>query len=77
MGICSGVGYLGVTGVKVYMFGWEDVPVYWLWAGGGLFAAMAFVWFFHHRRDRRVLREVIQRSAVRPSIRPASDNRAE
>ena len=72
MGISSGVGYVIITGIKVYTFGWEDVQPYWIWAGGGLAAAMIAVFVFHRGRERRALRERITRSAGRLPDRAAA-----
>lgn len=69
MGICSGVGYLGVAGYKVWTFGWDDVPPFWIWSGAGLIVSMVAVAIVHRHRDRRELRAAIERSARRVEAR--------
>lgn len=65
MGVCSGIAYVAAMGIQAYRFGWEDVPEYWFWAGGGA-AIVLVAWAAIARgRDRKELREVIDRSSVR------------
>lgn len=65
MGVCSGIAYVAAMGIQAYRFGWEDVPEYWFWAGGGA-AVILIAWAALARsRDRRQLREAIDRSALR------------
>lgn len=65
MGVCSGIAYAAALGIQAYRFGWEDVPEYWFWAGGGA-AVILVAWSALARsRDRRQLREAIDRSALR------------
>lgn len=65
MGVCSGLAYVATMGIQAYRFGWEDVPEYWFWAGGAA-AIILIAWAVVGRsRDRKQLREAIDRSALR------------
>lgn len=71
MGVCTGLGYLAVTGVKVYAFGWDDVPAYWVWAGAGVIVVMVGFGLLARARERRDLKRAIERSAIRSARRPS------
>lgn len=69
MGICSGVGYLVILGIKAWQFGWEDVPEYWLWAGAGLALVMTTVALVHGHRGRKAQQAEMDRIHERAQVR--------
>ena len=51
-----------ILGIKVYAFGWEGVPRFWVYAGAGVVAVMIAAMVFHRGRERKSLKLVIDRS---------------